>query len=318
MGGEIEVESRVGIGSVFTFTLRVGLDERAESRSNSLDRLPGKRVLVVEASPRWREVIGEHLKVWGIGYEVAEAGAKVLDQLTAGSRAKPFDVMVIGMDVRDISVSDLIKRVRNHPSLKKLPIILLTTLRSDISLSEIEREFVTHLQKPIRFSELYNCLAGSLSGSFKGATAQPDRRCKTGAGRSWWSTTTDQPVRSRRRAGAIGAARDRLNGWRRLKRSNRRFPAVLMDCQMPVMDGYTATREIRQWERETNTRRAPPRTDGPRLVEARRVLNAGMDDYSPNPFGCLLREDLGPYIHEEDVGGRPLAVERRASNARRS
>jgi CheY-like chemotaxis protein/HPt (histidine-containing phosphotransfer) domain-containing protein len=316
MGGDIQVESQVGAGSVFTFTIRVGLEARADSRSSRVDLLPGKRVMLVEANPRWRAIIGEHLDAWGVAHDVADAGATMLDRLAAATRgASPFDVVVIGIDVHDISVSDLVKRVRSHPTFGQLPVILLTTLRSDISLTDIERQFVTQLQKPIRFSELYNCLAGSFSGTFKeGPVAPVGPARSTPGGRVL--VVDDNEINQfvateelERLGYAVEIASNGLEAVEKVRGGG--FSAVLMDCQMPGMDGYTATREIRKWERETGTRRTPivALTAHALVDERARVFDAGMDEYLSKPFrAASLEKILGRYVQQDEKAPLP-AVE---------
>ncbi len=315
MGGEIDVQSELGVGSVFTFTIRVALDERAESRSVRVDPITGKRVLIAEASPRWCEVIGEHLRTWGIAYEVVERGSMVLERVSAAAgQGKSFDVIVIGSDLRDISVSALIRSVRSKPSSSKLPIILLTTLRAEISLSDVERELVTQLQKPIRFSELYNCLAGSFSGKFKdGPIAQlgPEKQNRSRKVLVVDDNEVNQfvAVEELERLGyRVEVATNGREALEKVKQGG--FLAVLMDCQMPVMDGYTATREIRKWEVESGSRHTPivALTAHALVDERERVFKAGMDDYLSKPFRpASLEKMLIHFVHEDEkaVGGAP-------------
>jgi CheY-like chemotaxis protein len=246
---------------------------------------------------------------------VAEQGATLLDRLTAARGGpSPFDVVVIGMDVQGMSASDLIKRVRSHPTVGQLPVILLTTLRSDVSLTDIEREFVTQLQKPIRFSELYNCLAGSFSGSFKEGPVAQLRPAHTTGGKRVLVVDDNEinqfvATEELERLGYhVEIASNGLEAV--LKVQGGGFSAVLMDCQMPGMDGYTATREIRSWERETGARRTPivALTAHALVDERARVFDAGMDEYLSKPFrAASLEKILAHYVQEDERPARPAA-----------
>jgi CheY-like chemotaxis protein len=209
--------------------------------------------------------------------------------------------------------SDLVKRVRNHPMSAGLPIILLTTLHSEISLTDVERTFVTQLQKPVRFSELYNCLAGSFSGNFKEGPVTQLRPAHHSAGKKVL-VVDDNEINQfvageelERLGYDVEMGASGLDAVAKVKRGG--FSAVLMDCQMPEMDGYTATREIRKWERETGTRRTPivALTAHALVDERARVFDAGMDDYLSKPFrAASLEKILSHYVHAEAKAARSL------------
>jgi CheY-like chemotaxis protein len=285
MGGDIEVQTKVGVGSVFTFTVTLGVDTRDNLQSSRPIPVTGKRVLVTEAS-RWREIIAEHLQVWGVTHEVVDRGSVVLERLRRAQEAKQaFDVLVVGTDLNDVKVPDLIKTIRAEPGFRALPIILLSKVRADSGLSEVERDGVMQLQKPIRFSELYNCLANSMTSLRQASVAQLQPLIQT-MSRTRILVVDDNDVNQFVAAEQLEQLGYRVdvasNGQEALDKVKRGgFAAVLMDCQMPVMDGYTSTREIRKWEAEHDDGRRVPiiaLTAHALAGERVRVLAGGFDD----------------------------------------
>jgi signal transduction histidine kinase/DNA-binding response OmpR family regulator len=308
MGGDIRVESKPGVGSVFSFTVTVGLDERGNLQSSAPAPAGPKRVLVLEAS-RWQELIVEHLQAWGMDHVVVSDGFLVMAHLQQGLREnKKFDALVIGSDQAGGSVPELVKAVRADPFFRSLPIVLLATLRG-ASMGSAEREAVAKLQKPIRFSELYNCLVNSASGYMRqvAAAALPPVIQRLSQQRVLVVDDNDvnQFVAAEQLEGLgyrVDTAANGLEAVERVKRGG--LSAVLMDCQMPVMDGYAATREIRKWETEQGVARRIPiiaLTAHALAGERERVLNAGMDDYLSKPCrASALEKLLRIYVIEED------------------
>jgi signal transduction histidine kinase/CheY-like chemotaxis protein len=330
MGGDIEVQSQVGVGSIFSFTLRLRLDAREDVLSNRPSAMSGKRVLVVEANRRWSDVISEHLQAWGVEYEVTDRATAILDRLAAAAvRNKPVDVLVMGTDLKDSNISEIIKSIRAKHPLRNLPIVLLTTLAAGANLSEPEREEVTQLHKPIRFSELYNCLANSTSAVLlRAAVAQFQPVVQTASNQTIL-VVDDNEINQ-----FVAVEQLELQGYRSEVASNGLealekvkkgdYTAVLMDCQMPIMDGYMATREIRQWEAEKGDGRHVPiiaLTAHALAGERERVLGAGMDDYLSKPFRpsaltkllrIYLKKEIGAPAPELPIEPDELSREKRS------
>ncbi|HWZ90152.1 MAG TPA: ATP-binding protein, partial [Polyangiaceae bacterium] len=160
MGGKIDVVSERGVGSKFWFTIRV---KRSTAPIRpSLGALPdGRRALVVEASRRWCRIIEEHMLAWGMNCEVFQDGRAALERLHQGAR---FDIAVIGAQLLDISIESFVKDLRATPSAKELPLIVLTQLGATATLTEVEKEVAAQLSKPLRLSELYDCIMGAFVG----------------------------------------------------------------------------------------------------------------------------------------------------------
>jgi signal transduction histidine kinase/DNA-binding response OmpR family regulator len=264
MGGDISVESHVGEGSVFTFTVELAIDARAEARSWPAG-LPGRRVLVAEPNRRWSDVIAEHLRAWGLDHELVREGTSIDEVVDRASReGKKFDFVVVGKSV-------------------------------DVEVRDIATGRVTRLHKPLRFSELYECLAGPAD---KPAKAAVEARAKaTAAGTilvvddnevNQFVVVEELELRGYR----VETVRNGVEALDRVKRGG--LLAVLMDCQMPVMDGYAATKEIRRWESTSAAPRVPiiALTAHAMAGERERVLAAGMDAYISKPFRASSLEEV--------------------------
>jgi signal transduction histidine kinase/CheY-like chemotaxis protein len=298
MGGDIEVQSKVGQGSVFTFTVTLGVDRR-DMPSNRPAMGKGKRVLVAEAS-RWRDIIAEHLTVWEMDYELVDRGSVVLSSLQCAHDAKRgFDVLVIGSELGDLELPALIRSIRTETAFKALPIIVLSKVQADSGLSELERDGVLQLHKPLHFSELYNCLASSVSSHRQATVAQLQPLVHTMSSKKVLVVDDNEinqfvAVEQLEQLGyRADLARNGLEAFEKVKRGS--YAAVLMDCQMPMMDGYTATGEIRRWETERGDGRHVPviaLTAHALQGERERVLEAGMDDYLSKPCHASALENL--------------------------
>jgi signal transduction histidine kinase/CheY-like chemotaxis protein/HPt (histidine-containing phosphotransfer) domain-containing protein len=287
MGGKIGVKTEAGVGSTFWFTIEV--KPSIEQKRPQPKMFPeGRRALVVEANRRWARIIQEHMEAWGLRCEVLQDGQPALERLRSAAR-EPYDVAVVGAQLRDISIEAFVRELRNVPGTKTLPLIVLTQLGANATLSEVEREVTAQIAKPLRLSELYNCIVGSLSGTIR-ASSGPDLQApvvKAGRGRLLIvdDNEINQYVAIEQVEHAGFEADIASNGEAAVaKVKATRYAAVLMDCQMPVMDGYTATRIIREWEGDRQHTPIIALTAHAMVGERDKVLAAGMDDYLSKPL----------------------------------
>ncbi len=307
MGGKIGVKSEPGVGSTFWFTIQV-LPSDAPLRPEPKRFPEGRRALVVEANRRWARIIQEHMEIWGLHCDVLQDGQPALERLRNAAREKPYDVAVVGAQLRDLSIESFVRELRGVPGARRLPLILLTQLGANATLSEIEKEITAQIAKPLRLSELYNCIVGTLAGTARGSGAPrlPERVSKTGRGRLLIvdDNEINQYVALEQIEQAGFEADVASNGEEAFaKVKANRYAAVLMDCQMPVMDGYTAARLIREWEGDRQHTPIIALTAHAMVGERDKVLSAGMDDYLSKPLKPLsLERMLDRYVCVETTG----------------
>ena len=307
LGGEIGVDSQPGVGSTFWFTLRLARQEAEDVRELEPFGPPSPRVLLVEDDPASGEILEEQLGHWGIETTMVTEGAAALDELMAARREdRSYDALLIDYAMRDMDGLDLAAAVKARRGLSTLPVVLMasTSLPGE---RDLERAGVTsYVVKPIRHLDLYNAMARSLGGVeaseeplvLHGDTPRPLAPFHA-------LVAEDNLVNQEVVQGMIEALGGRVtlveNGQRALEAfSGGSFDVVLMDCQMPVLDGYDASRAIRQHETANpDAGRVPiiALTAHARGDDREKCLAAGMDDYLSKPTGLralarALREHL--------------------------
>jgi signal transduction histidine kinase/CheY-like chemotaxis protein/HPt (histidine-containing phosphotransfer) domain-containing protein len=303
MGGQIGVVSERGVGSKFWFTVRV-TRSAAPTRPSLIPLPEGRRVLVVEASRRWCRIIEEHLVAWGLRCEVFQDGRSALERLHKGER---YDIAVIGAQLLDISIESFVKELRGVPNAKELPLIVLTQLGATATLTEVEKEVAAQVSKPLRLSELYDCIMGAfVGGHLRTPGPRPRPRGVRNRGKRILivdDNDINQFVATEQVEQAGFQADVASNGEQAVARVKAgKYAAILMDCQMPIMDGYAATRAIRDWEGSSAHTPIIALTAHAMAGERDKVLAAGMDDYLSKPLRPhSLERMLERYVGEDEV-----------------
>ncbi len=292
MGGDIAVESVPGNGATFRFS--VTLHKQSSQRPSTheaIASLVGQRVLVVDDNANSRRVLEQHLSTLGLSVKSAadaDHAMRMLQEMDAQYRLAVLDVQMPGLGGLDLT-----KRIRaSMPQHREMKIILLNAIGVSVAPADFkELDIAAWLKKPVRQTELRRCVAEAL-GNDNSALASPDASSSE-------ETCFDADVllvedhkvnqivartmleRLGCRVTLASNGREALDALART-----RFHLVLMDCQMPEMDGYSATQALRERESCGDL----PRTTVIALTanalqgDRERCLAAGMDDYLTKPF----------------------------------
>ncbi len=324
MEGEIGVSSTPGLGSDFWFTVRLGLQAPGSGSGVSVpEDLSGVRVLVVDDNPTSREVLVSSLRGWAMRVEAVASGQVALVELRAAAAAgDPFRVAILDMQMPTMDGEELGARIKGDPELSDTRLIMLTSMamRGHARRAQ-DIGFDGYLSKPARQDDLRGVLLMALSpGMLRGrlATRHSAREQAAAlrlAGRRVLvveDNATNQQVALGMLAN-LGVAADAVgDGAEALKAlSGVPYDMVLMDVQMPVMDGLEATRGIRAGIAGPVNRNVPvvAMTAHALQGDRERCLESGMNDYLSKPVkprdlaAALIRNlDLGADAEPEVSG----------------
>jgi two-component system sensor histidine kinase/response regulator len=292
MGGRIGVESVEGEGSTFWFTLPLQVATSLPAVPHP-GELSGLRALVVDDNATNAEILEHHALAAGMRCTSVNSGAKGLARLRDAARdGDPFQLAIIDMKMPGMDGIELAAAVRDDPMLQSLRLVLVTSLQSTEEMARAREVGISsYLPKPVRRQDLYRALAQAMCD-----TPAPDAPTQVSTaparilGRVLMAedNSVNQFV-ARNMLKSMGCAFDIVpNGLEALHAVQRGgYDIVLMDCQMPVMDGYAATREIRAWEQDQPQAQRIPivaLTANALVGDADTCLAAGMDDHLAKPY----------------------------------
>jgi two-component system, sensor histidine kinase and response regulator len=304
MGGKIEVESEVGRGTTFHFGVRLPL---SSSTTADLPKLNGLRALIVDDNTTSRDILNSQLTAWEVDCHTVDSGTMALVTLRDQATSRPFDLVLIDSEMPQMDGLTLGREIKEDPCISQTRLVLMTSAgeRADIAARSID--FDHWINKPIRLAKLHRALtaraneqdassqgaqrdlslaerSGEIDVSLAAAPAMASAQAKNLRILVAEDNSVNQKI-ALLQLKKLGFIADAVGNGAAAVEALERVPyqVVLMDCQMPEMDGYTASAEIR--------RRHAGR-QGPVIIamtahamegDREKCLSAGMDDYITKP-----------------------------------
>ncbi len=304
MGGQIGLESALGRGSTFWFTLRLEKQPPGTTTFYRLRKadLHDVRVLIVDDNQTNREILEHQTGAWKMRHATAAGGAEALQLLRREAANKdPFDLVILDLQMPEMDGLTLAQSIRAEAPLQQVRLVMLTSLGMRLDAEAWRSAGIdAYLVKPVKKSRLFDCLAAVMAE--KSARAGPGQpAAHAGAAQARGRGVAPKHVRiliaednvvnqkvALRQLKKLGYGADAVtNGVEAVEALNRApYDIVLMDCHMPELDGYEASRLIRQLEAADPDR--PPvyiiaMTANALEGDRDRCLAAGMNDYISKP-----------------------------------
>jgi PAS domain S-box-containing protein len=261
MGGEIWVESEQGQGSTFSFTANFGLGkEKATRRFKPSKDLRGMKVLVVDDNATSRDIFQEMLESFSFEVTLAASAREGLTELEKASESEPFELVIMDWKMPGMDGIEASRRIKSHKNLSKIPAIVMVTAygREEVMQQAKEVGLEGFLLKPVSPSMLFDATMQAFGKAVPESSRVVQRKVQEvevlenirGAQVLLVEDNEiNQQVAKEIMEGAGLVVTIANNGQEAVNAvKENEYDAVLMDVQMPVMDGYEATRKIREWE----------------------------------------------------------------------
>ena len=333
MGGTIGVRSELGQGSCFWFTTRLSTQPTTLLLNETLPSgLEGIRIGLIDDNATNRMLLHKYTSYWGMQSVQAENGDKALAAFRESAmKGEPCHVALVDMNMPGMDGLELAKAIKSDPELASIRLILLNPLVNLVNNTHIlhQRNFAAFVNKPVRYNQLHQCLVNVMRRSEVApsppTSPAPTREMSKGSGQRLL-LADDNLVNQKvgvRMLKTLGYQVDiAANGREAVEAITRiAYAGVLMDCQMPEMDGFEATREIRKRERSTPPLPIIAMTATAMAGDREKCLEAGMNDFLSKPVKLEdLTRVLGKWltqpssmIHQEGEAGSHQPENREAS-----
>ena len=312
MGGDIRVESEPGQGSTFIFTAVFGMaSQEIEKRSQLVSDLRGMRVLVVDDNITAQNIFKEILESFSFEVDIAESGPKAIEAvINAPDGSKPFDLIVMDWKMPGMDGLEAARRIKKHIATDRMPKIIMATAygRQEVMQQAKAAGLDGFLIKPVNPSVMLNTIMEVFGKELQrgpslqnGPQTAADAIMKIRGARILLveDNEINQQVALEILSGAGLQVALANNGQEAVESvRHQEFDVVLMDIQMPVMDGYEATRRIREWETEGREKQTEDREKRPGNREQR------TDDRSQRVEDTAIQTEF----HDQTLHPEPCAM----------
>jgi PAS domain S-box-containing protein len=311
LGGRIWVESELGAGSVFHFTIRVGVDRSQVAQQGATASFQGLHMLVVDDLEVHRNVIARGLQAEGVTVHTAASAALALEWLARqGCSGPPCDLVLLDAMMPEMDGFELAQRIASLPACAGLPLVMLssTGVRSDAERAR-GVGIAAYVAKPVSRAELHRVLAHTMHL----LKTEPPHMAKVQAAKPAQRLldvllVEDNAINQKLATTLLERWGHRVtvaeNGQLALDSMSRQtFDVVLMDMMMPVMDGLEATRLIRALPGANAGVPIVAMTANAMESDRERCLAAGMNDYISKPIKAQELQDLLQKVGGHGAGG---------------
>ncbi len=317
MGGKIGLKSQSDVGSTFWFAIPLKKETSIKQTlpESASDSFQNTRVLIADSSKTNREVLEQQFTSWGMDFYSTDSGKKALRSVQeASQQGSPFSLVILDNQLSDLDGVTLARKIKNDLNISDTRIIMLSSVGNMEETGQwLMAGVESYLSKPIRQNELYESV-------YKALVSEEDNNQLN------QKKTILQEQKSFNLKGHVLVAEDNIvnqelaremitnlgctveivdDGHQAfeaisgslLDNFQQPYDLILMDCQMPIMDGFEATQKLRQWEgQQTILQRIPIIALTANAMEGDRdkCIAAGMDDYMTKPFTL---EQLGALLH---------------------
>jgi signal transduction histidine kinase/CheY-like chemotaxis protein/HPt (histidine-containing phosphotransfer) domain-containing protein len=326
MGGEIWVESEQGQGSTFSFTANFGLGkEKAKRRYKPASEMRGMKVLVVDDNATSRDILQEMLESFTFEVTVAASGAEAITELESAGEDKSFELVVMDWKMPGMDGIEASKRIKHHKDLDRIPPIILVTAygREEVMQQAEEVGLEGFLLKPVNPSMLFDTIMQAFGEAVPESSRIAQRHEQEAEALKHIQgahvllvedNEINQQVAKEILEGAglnITLANNGQEAIDAIQKNE--YDAVLMDVQMPVMDGYTATGKLRKDQR---FKELPiiAMTAHAMAGDADKSIAAGMSDHvtkpiDPDQLFATLQKWIKPVAERTVVPKSPVRDE---------
>ncbi len=288
MDGEIWVESEPGQGTTFSFTANFGLAKgKVKKRLVPSSDLRGMKVLVVDDSATSRNILQDILESFSFEVMLAASGEDGLEEVERADKDKPFELVIMDWKMPGMDGIQTSERIKHHQALNKIPAIILVTAysREEIRQQAEQIGLDGFLIKPIGPSVLFDTIRQAFGEGIQQISRISERKEKSEDLKDIQGAQVllveDNEINQQVAMEILQAAGLNVtvanDGQQGLDAAmQHQYDAILMDIQMPVMDGYTATRKIREWEERIGNGEVGMRNSERGLKAQSSMLNAAI------------------------------------------